>query len=46
MADQHVTYDVIGTVDLEADGIEPGLLGVSKPALHDMWRPSRELRRA
>ena len=46
MADQHLTQDVVGTVDLEADGFEPGLTGVSKPALDDVWRPSRELRRA
>ena len=31
MADQHLAQDVIGTVDLEADGVEPGLAGVASP---------------
>lgn len=35
MADQHL----IGTVDLEADDSEPGLTGMSEPALHDMGNP-------
>ena len=39
MADQHLTQDVIGTVDLEADGFEPGLTGVREPALDDMGNP-------
>jgi RNA polymerase sigma-70 factor (ECF subfamily) len=40
MADQHLTQDVIGTVDLEADRFKPGLTGVSEPALHDMCSPA------
>ena len=39
MADQHLAQDVIGTVDLEADGVEPGLAGVSEPALDDVGNP-------
>ena len=39
MAEQHLTQNVIGTVDLELDGFEPGLTGVSKPALDDMCNP-------
>ena len=39
MADQHVAQHIIGTVDLEADGVEPGFAGVRKPALHDMGNP-------
>ena len=39
MADQHLTQHVVGTVDLEFDGSEPGLTGVGKPALDDMGNP-------
>ena len=39
VADQHLAQDVIGTVDLEADGFEPGLAGVSEPTLDDVGDP-------
>ena len=39
VADQHLTHNVIGTVDFEVDSSKPGLTGVSKPALDDMCNP-------
>ena len=39
MAEQHLTQNVIGTVDLEFDGFKPGRTGVSKPTLDDMCNP-------
>ena len=39
MAEQHLTHNVIGTVDLEFDGFKPGLTGMGKPALDDMCNP-------
>ncbi len=39
MADQHVTLNVIGAVDLDVDGFEAGLTSVSKAALHDLRNP-------
>ncbi len=39
VAGQHLPHHVIGTVDLELDGFEPGLAGVGEPALDDMCNP-------
>ena len=39
MADQYFTQDVIGTVDFEADDVEPGFNGMREPAGDDVGNP-------
>ena len=41
MTDQHLTEDVVRAVDLEGDGVDPGVPCVSEPALHHVSHPVR-----